>query len=246
MFIILVVYQYIALKQDLLNDLDSQILIINNNVAPAVAFEDQKAATEILGELSLNDNVEAAYITLNNHSVFAQYRHQTSQNIDKINTSSPQAAIHLSRKIMINNNEVGTLNLDANLNILLSRLKVFSIAMLLSMCVAMLLAKAVSAFLNRYISDPIIYLKSLVSKITHNQNYIQRSQIASLDEIGALSTGINNMLENIQLRDQKLMTELEQRKVFEQKLDQLAYYDMNTALPNRHFFAEHINFIYCC
>lgn len=240
LFIILVVYQYLSIKQDLLNDLDSQISIIENNVAPAIAFEDQKATSEILNALSLNDSVEGAYIALNNRSIFAQYQHPVSR-LSSDDSVRKKSAIHISKDIVINGHQVGTLVLDANLNVLYSRLKVFSIAILLSMSVAMALAKVLSVLLNRFISEPIIYLKSLVANITNNQDYIQRSQIQSLDEIGALSTGINNMLENIQLRDQKLLGELAQRSVFEQKLDQLAYYDINTGLPNRHFFADHIS-----
>jgi diguanylate cyclase (GGDEF)-like protein len=105
----------------------------------------------------------------------------------------------------------------------------------------MLFANLMSEKLSHYITEPISYLKGLVSNITEKQNYGERSHLQSDDEIGALATGINSMLDNIKIRDDQLVNELAQRLVIEQKLDQLAYYDSQTKLPNRHAFTEHIH-----
>jgi len=244
-FIMLVSYQYLSFKNDLLNELNSQLAVIDGNVGAAVAFEDKYAALEALQSFSLNSSVDQAYIVLNNNTVFAEYRSQKLKSLPQRTLSNfaeiaKRSTIHLTRQVMVNQQQVATLYLDANLNQMNSRVKVFCFALIAAILMAMLLARQISRILNKHITDPIAYLEHLVSSITKNQNYTKRSALESNDEIGALSAGINNMLENIESRDSKLVDELEHRKIVEKKLDHLAYFDNQTTLPNRHAFNEHI------
>ncbi len=247
-FAILVAYQYMSFKHDLLGDLDAQVSIVNNNLGPAILFNDKLAADETLSSLNLNSSIENAYIVLEDNSVFAEY-HQEAVNHPKLNPT-PSASIayqrdsseiHITREIFENKQRVGTIVLNANFNKINSRIQVFSVALLVAVLIAMFIAKVISRYLNRYITEPISYLKQLVTQISDTHDYTARSAIQSSDEIGALSAGINDMLDNIELRDEKLLAELAQKKVYEEKLDQLAYFDNQTTLPNRHYFAEHIS-----
>ncbi|CAG0979731.1 putative signaling protein [Methylophilaceae bacterium] len=243
-FVAVVAYQAMSFKRDLIHDLESQISVIENNIGAAIAFEDHMAANETLNSLSLNKSVERAYILLENDSVFAEYQsHQPGRSdTGQSSQAEPQAGrIHLARNILVNRQHVGTIHLDANQDKIDARIEVFSIVLFVAIFIAMLLARLISRQLNRYITEPLGYLESLLTRITRNHSYSDRSVIQTNDEIGALSVGINNMLENITLRDQKLHEELEQRKHIEKKLDLLAYFDHQTTLPNRHAFTEHIN-----
>lgn len=244
LFIAIVTYQFFSFKHDLLNDLDSQLTVIENNIGAAISFEDAMAANEILASLSLNKSVERAYISLSNSVVFAEYdanAHSTyiSQKVPPAWLQSDK--VQLSRPVFINSMEKGTIHLVANMDKVTARIKVFAIFLLLAMLMAMVLARFISRHLNRYITEPIGYLEHLVTRITQNQKYTERSSIQTDDEIGALSVGINTMLDNITHRDEQLREELDQRKQIEKRLDQLAYYDHQTTLPNRHAFTEHIN-----
>lgn len=244
LFIAIVTYQFFSFKNDMLNDLDSQLTVIENNIGAALSFEDAKAANEILASLSLNKSVERAYISFSNSVIFAEY------NSKAVSTDISQKApptwlqfdkVQLSRPIFINGMEKGTMHLVANMDKVTTRIKVFAIFLLLAVLIAMVLARFISRHLNRYITEPIGYLEHLVTRITQNQKYTERSNIKTDDEIGALSVGINTMLDNITHQDEQLRKELEHRKQIEKRLDHLAYFDHQTTLPNRHAFTEHIN-----
>jgi diguanylate cyclase len=243
-FVAVVTSQYIFVKNDLLNDLDAQLSVIENNIGATIAFDDKATANQMLQSLRLNPSVDHAYIELENHTIFAEYQVEKNGNLLPNKVQKPvmqKGIVHLNRYIIVNNQRVGTIYLDANLSKVQERVKIFAIALLFAVLFAMLLVKFIAKKLNKYITDPIVYLESLVTNITNNNDYADRSTIKSSDEIGALSKGINNMLDDIKFRDYKLIEELEQRIVVEQKLDQLAYYDSQTTLPNRHAFTEHIN-----
>lgn len=239
-FVVTVTYQYISYQRELMQDLHAQMTLIQDNVGSAIAFDDSQAAREILHSLSINPSVNQAYIVLNNQTRFAGYY------ADKLNTGSQTSStnngdIHLQQAIKVNNQQVGVLYLSANVHRVNARIQVFALALFFAVMFAMLLARVVSKRINQILTEPITYLESLVTNITKFHNYSQRSTIQSEDEIGALSVGINSMLDNIKMRDDKLVEELKHRIVVERKLDQLAYYDSQTKLPNRHAFTEHIN-----
>jgi len=241
LFVLTVAYQYVSYKNELISNLDSQLSIIENNIGAPIAFDDKATANEILQSLRLNSNVEQAYIKLENQTLFAEYRAANSVNPLSQEAEAQQATIQLNKNIFVNGQRIGTIYLDANLRKVQERIKVFTFALLFAVSIAMFLVRIISKKLNKYITEPISYLENMVTNITNNHNYSDRSTIDSKDEIGALATGINKMLDNIKLRDDRLIEELQQRIAVEQKLDQLAYYDSQTKLPNRHAFTEHIN-----
>lgn len=245
-FTVTVIYQYLSYQRELMQDLHAQMALIEENVGSAIAFEDSKAAAETLQSLSINRSVDQAYIVLNdaNKTQFAGYyagnhRYLTSKEVKAISQSKD--GVHLNRPIKVNGQQLATLYLDANYDKVNARIRVFAFALFFAVLFAVLLARVASKRLNRILTEPILYLESLVTNITKFHNYKQRSNIHSADEIGALSDGINSMLENIKMRDDKLMEELKHRIVVEQKLDQLAYFDSQTKLPNRHAFTAYLN-----
>lgn len=243
LFIAVVTYQFLSFKHDLMNDLDSQLTVIENSIGAALAFEDASAAKEMLDSLSLNKSVERAYISINDTDVFAEYRAKAlDKNSEQFASQWPGPdKLHLTRPVIINGSERGTIHLVANMDKVHARIQVFALFLLTAVLMSMVLARFISRHLNRYITEPIGYLEHLVTKITKSQKYTERSSIQTVDEIGALSAGINTMLDNITHRDEQLRQELDQRMQIEKRLDQLAYFDHQTTLPNRHAFTEHIN-----
>ncbi|HAE99749.1 MAG TPA: GGDEF domain-containing protein [Methylophilaceae bacterium] len=243
-FVLTVVYQYMSYKQELMDSLNSQISVIEGNIGSAIAFDDKATATEILATLSLNPSIDQAYVTLQNGLKFSSYKDSNSQ-LPSSNTRlthyAKQVGAVMNKPILVNGQKLGILHVEANFLAVNQRIKVFIFGLLGVVALAILLARIIAAKLNRVITEPIIYLEQLVTNITKKHNYTQRSTINSADEIGALSVGINNMLDNIKSRDDKLVEELKQRVVIEKRLDQLAYYDSVTDLPNRHAFTKNIN-----
>lgn len=168
-FVMAITAQHLSFKHDLVDDLESHLSVIENNIGAAIAFEDQRSASETLNSLSLNTSIEHAYILLNDGTLFADYQSPTfrERNAKKTKNLLPlKRMIHLNRKILVNELQVGTIYLDASLNKITDRIKIFSVVLLMAVFVAITLASMISGHLNRYITEPISYLEKLVGNIT--------------------------------------------------------------------------------
>jgi diguanylate cyclase len=71
--LLMVVFQFMALRTTLLRDLQVQARIVGNNSTAALLFSDARAAEEILGGLSASPSVQSANITVGN-TPLAQFR----------------------------------------------------------------------------------------------------------------------------------------------------------------------------
>jgi diguanylate cyclase (GGDEF)-like protein len=80
-----------------------------------------------------------------------------------------------------------------------------------------------------------------MGSVIQENDYSIRVKNNSDDEIGVLSQGFNKMLAHIQVNDEQLAFELSERYKAEEHLDKLAYYDVTTDLPNRHFFHKQLD-----
>ena len=86
-----------------------------------------------------------------------------------------------------------------------------SIAILFSvMLLAGGAAFLIAARLQRVISDPVIHLVQTAKAVTMLRNYGIRAQKTTDDELGMLIDGFNEMLSQIQGRDQELQKHREQ------------------------------------
>jgi len=106
-----------------------------------------------------------------------------------------------------------------------------------------LLAALVSLLLGRRIAKPIVAL-SATAQVIGDGNLDTRASELSNDEIGSLAKSLNRMVINLQdtmtSRDE-LLYEVKQRKQAEEKIQQIAYHDSLTGLPNRELFSDRLS-----
>lgn len=81
-------------------------------------------------------------------------------------------------------------------------------------------AGLLSIVLQRLISNPILSLAEVASRVSHEHNYALRAHKTSHDELGTLCDGFNAMLTVIQQRDAVLQETVRQLKSAEQDLRQ--------------------------
>ena len=100
-------------------------------------------------------------------------------------------------------------------------------------------------FINIFISiiKPIKILQDATFSITHG-NLDQKIEIDIKNEFGQLADSFNKMNDNLNIttvsRD-KLVDEVERRRISEKKAEHLAFHDHLTGLPNRHLLMDRIN-----
>ena len=199
--------------------------ILARNTAASLAFADQSAANEILSGLKANPRIAAVALFNANNNLFAHYESldassrlrsefsalfQPSSDSKRLFTELLKASgtFHLlemrplaAEPIILDNQRIGTVIIQSDLHYLYRELQFLAAVMF---CVALLTfigAWLLATRFQRIISDPIISLSNVMRRVSNEKDYSLRAVSDSVDEIGALINGFNEMLQEIQDRD---------------------------------------------
>jgi diguanylate cyclase (GGDEF)-like protein len=132
----------------------------------------------------------------------------------------------LSKPVYLHTQFVGTLSLEASLDSFYRRVFIYFAVILLTTAIGLGLAFLLAVRLKQSITQPLSQLLDIVHRVTHEQDFSVRPEAERADEIGELSRAFGGMMSNLQERDDRLQ--------------ELAFYDGVTGLPNRHFFKERV------
>lgn len=250
MLLVMLGFEYFSVKKELLQDLQVHANIISENSSAAIAFGDAKSAKEVLATLHSEPGIVEASLFLPNGKLFAEYissnastSHRTHINASGVGLDITWQALVIYQEINFHNKVLGKLAIAADLQHFHERIAMYLAMILTTFIIVLSLSQSILDRLRRSITTPLSNLVDLTRHVTFRQDYGVRSTLDQKDEIGDLAKSFNSMLEQIQVRERELSTELKQRKAAEQKLNQLAYYDHVTKLSNRHYFKEQIEII---
>lgn len=205
-----IVYDQIFSRRAMAQDLRSLAEIVGSNSTAAITFNDPDSATEILAALSARPQITYAYIYNIEGKSFAQYvRH------DQPISTRPFAAqadgsqfindrLELFRSISLDGQVVGFLFLESDLQELHSKLARYSWIVGIIVLGSSLLTFLFSSGLQRVISKPIVGLARTARVVSAEKNYSLRATKLGNDEVGFLIDDFNEMLGQIQFRDQEL------------------------------------------
>jgi signal transduction histidine kinase/DNA-binding response OmpR family regulator len=203
------IFDVVASRRALARDMASMADIIGGNSSAALLFKDAKAAEEVLATLKAKPNIMAAAVYSLQGAEFARYVRPG------VTASIPQAiqpegsyfgrnTLVQFKHIRFGSDVLGTVYLQSDLQDLYGRLKRYSLLFLLVMLGCSWVAFALAWRLQRLISRPLRELVGMVKRISSARDYSLRVPVHSRDELGALMLGFNNMLAEIEKRDEEL------------------------------------------
>ena len=245
---------YGAQQEDLVSIAD----MIGRNSASALVFNDPRAAQETIKPLTGKSSILAAYVVSRDGHLFARHvapeadaavlplerlRIPASPGairaaVDEVRSNAERGSIlsryaSLVKPIYLDSEQVGTVVIHANTTGFLNSLRWTILVSLLFMSGAFVAAYFFSSRLQQMISAPLLSLVGTMREVSASRNFAIRVVRPSSDEIGLLYDGFNEMLCEIEERNQILR----QRQAH---LQQLAHYDPLTRLPNRTLFYDRL------
>ncbi len=241
-------------KLQVTETLRSQADIISTNSIAALTFGDAESARITLESLDNVQNIILAVLYDADRQLFAKYSpyHIPIPELPVNSEGVIDNALYVIRPVTIDHDVIGYTLLLSDLSSLKARqvdqIGIAFIVFLLSLIVALLL----SSVAQRIITQPISELASTARKITRTRNYQLRVRNRSKDEIGSLATDFNQMIGQIQARDNELekARQLLEEKVKDrtaelllltQQLEHQAFHDSLTGLPNRATFDNNLS-----
>ena len=225
--IVFVVNEALSFRTDARKALASAATVIGKNSVAAVKVGDANVADESLQGLRGNESILAAYLLTGENEILAAYVSPKAVPGDlplpidpvagrrKVNPGELQSlrmeadswdfrAIDVVSDITNEGERVGTIVLRASFNELEGRMKQYlplvGLVLIGSFCGAYLLSRRLAPAISR----PIVELAQTMKTVSKDQNFGVRCDKHSDDEIGELVQGFNEMLDQIQSRDEKL------------------------------------------
>ncbi len=211
----------VKIRANMVEDMAVLANVIGRNSSAALIFNDEDAAREILSALHAETHIIAASIRDVEGELLADYVNQSAALLpvsieqsapDKTFIDDSSAASHeftddrlyLYSPIMFGGDMLGTVVIESDLGQIneeiIDDISVIGTILAVSIVIAFLL----SALLQTSISEPILMLARTMSAVKSGKDYSLRAEWASNDELGMLTDGFNDMLDEIRARDREV------------------------------------------
>ena len=203
-------YDLVVFRSALRKDLESLAEIVSANSTAALSFGDQSAAEELLSGLRAKQHLRMARLYSGDGKLFASYPRRDVRQGSPLPPPQPDSTrfepdrLMLFRQITLNHQRIGTLYLESGLEEMHQRLVRFAGIVVLVLIAASLVALALSARLQTTISTPILHLARTTKRVASEKDYGIRAVRQNDDELGDLVGDFNDMLQEIQQRDNEL------------------------------------------
>ncbi|MBA3683687.1 MAG: HAMP domain-containing protein [Planctomycetes bacterium] len=202
--------------------------IVGKNTQAALTFQDATGATSVLGALEANPEVVAARVHDRDGAAFADYL-RTGPGIALAERARSDGHEFLDdhlvmvRPITLDGKRIGTISLWMDLAGMHERLLLFAGIVVLVLIGSLAMAWVLSAYLQRYVSQPILSLADVARTVAERKDYTVRAPPQGGNEVGVLTDAFNHMLTEIYDQNQRLKRQAEELTRSNAELEQFTY-----------------------
>ncbi len=235
-------YDLITFRDNLIASVSVQAQIIGSNAVSPLIFNDPRSAESTLSALHASPHIVYAAIYAPNHSFFAGYPSAEAPAAFPLTDFDfnhgqrywfGNGQFAMVQAIDFQGKNVGFVYIRSDLGALYSRIKSYAIILLSILAASLIAALALSRFLQRIVSRPILNLADTAALVSRNKDYSVRVQsTGDHDEVALLVEAFNGMLLEIQKRDSALQESERQFRTLADSIPQLAW----MAEPNGDLF----------
>ncbi len=202
-------YDVYTFRSKMVADLGTLAQTMEANCINALVYNDRESAGLILSALKVQPHITAAAILNQEGQVFAEYRRanggaQAPALLSQEGHAFVDHHLVLTRNMVFLDRAAGTFQIASDLTEMRARWRNFLAILVLVITAVSLLAFFFSSRLQRVVSRPILDLAQVARKVSEKKDYALRARKTGEDEIGRLIDGFNEMLGQIQTRDEEL------------------------------------------
>jgi len=197
-------------------ELETQAELLGRTTAAALQFDDPKVAQENLQLLRFRTEIQAAAVYDARGKIFAKYAARADQDRfpklpDSNDVHTEGRSLVLFKRIDDEGQILGTVYLRADYELYGRIVNYTGIALMVAV-VATLIALLTSTRLQNLVTRPILAIADIARHVVTTRDYSVRAVKTTDDEVGTLSDAFNDMLGEIQKREQDLEREVAERR----------------------------------
>jgi signal transduction histidine kinase len=204
-----IVYEVVNIRHNLRINSEAIAVIAAEESSAAVASGDQKAAEEILSNFSARRQILLSALYFKDGRMLAHYPHDAP--LDAFPASSVEneyeivgRAVNIFVPVSQDQKVVGAMYLKWDLSQPYQRFVWYAGSVTVILLCSLAIALAISHWLQRFISRPILELAATAKTVSVNKDYHVRAAKFGEDELGLLTDAFNHMLTQIEDRDAAL------------------------------------------
>jgi PAS domain S-box-containing protein len=189
------------------------------NTAASLTFNDRNSAEDMLAALRAEPHVIAGVLYNKRGEVFAEYRRKDLSPDFKTPAWHDDGAqfepdsLTLYRSVSLNGEKTGGIAILSDLGALHAKMRQYTQISGLGLLFSALITGLISLWILHLITEPILQLAKISSRVSASEDYTLRAIPAGDDEVGTLVLSFNQMLERIQERDAALQRAKEDLEV---------------------------------
>lgn len=240
LLVTLLVYQLVMQRRALVEEMSAHAMVVGSNGAAAIMFGAADEAYETLASLKhIPDITWAAFVLPNGQELAVYQREPVQPGRSHAGAQSiGWRSLLVRRPVVLHGQYIGSIAVHASLASLYHRLALQAMFGGFAAIVALSLSLVFSRRIASGIVRPLLNLVHLTEQVRSEQDFSLRATVYGNDETGRLARSFNDMMVQLERHDGRISAELQQRRLAEQQLNQLAYHDPVTGLYNRHYFKE--------
>lgn len=217
-------YDQLTFRQSLVRTLSAQAQIIASNCLSSILFNDPQSAAQTLSALKSSQNISSAGIFTLDRKPFAQYSKEPGNdilNVPQLPSNRVEAYwfrsshLVLVREIMSQGKPAGYVYIRAELHEIDERLQRYALIAIAVLIITLFIATLIATRFSKSVALPIVQLAQTANEVSRKRDYSVRvPPSGKRDEVSVLIDSFNEMLREIQRRDNALRQahdELEQR-----------------------------------
>lgn len=203
-------FDVLTFRDKMTRDLKMNAEIIGANCSAALTFGDGGDARQTLTSLRGDPHIVAACVYTPDGKIFATYGRagialpEFPSGMMSDTARFASSALEVSHVIHVDGRPVGAMYLRSDLDQLSERIYRYTLILFAVLATSTAVAFLLASRLTKLIATPIHHLAQTARAVSAERNYTVRAVKTSNDEIGLLTDGFNEMLDQIQQRDTEL------------------------------------------
>ncbi len=191
-------------KKDMSNSTEINAQLVGDYTVIPLLFGDKQGATEVISRLTSIPSIINARLYDRESHLFASFDRDNSTIVFPSKPTEQSLFsngwLYVWKPIIYKDEFYGSIYIRASTKLLDKKRLNYLFSIVSLMILLALIAFYFANRLQRFISDPILELASVVKNITNEEDYSFRANKKGNDEVGVLYDAFNNMVDNISKR----------------------------------------------